>query len=68
MSRHRKIKQTGRAQHARKVHVYGVSDSPPGDVTGIAVQQADGGAHIAWLPRGEVRKVRNALDKILGDK
>ncbi len=72
----RKITRTVRAQYERKLHVYGLPDVR-GMPTGISVQvgakdktyQLRGGAAvIAWLPRGELRKVHTAIGKILGAK
>ena len=70
------IKITARAQHKRRVHVHGWADLPKGWVAGINVQTGfdekrkfrGGDGFIAWLSRGELRRVRNALDRILGDR
>ena len=78
MNKPRKIKRTVQAQHKRRVHVYGWSKLPRGWVAGLSVQAgfADkdalrgrpGAVMIAWLPRGELRKIRDTLDRILGDR
>ena len=73
-SKLRKVKRTAQAQHGRRVHVYGWKDLPRKWAAGISVQTSckekrhfrGGDAFIAWMSRAELRKVRDALDRILG--
>jgi hypothetical protein len=74
----RKVKRTVKAQHKRRVHVYGWAKLPRGWVSGLSVQAGfddtdplrgrPGAAMIAWLSRAELRKIRDALNAILGSR
>ena len=72
----REVKLTVSAQHKRRVHVTGSEGPPRGWPAAINVQTSfdekrhfrGGDGFIAWLPRAAFRRVRDALDRILGDR